>query len=115
MRRTERVVLTFCAFGEARKTAALTNRTNPIPPPGQDLMGIRLMTYVPEDAVARGIKKVVQCDCELDDPETGAEMAACGSYGVDRLSPELVRHLRELIFAQPTQVRGALYGVQKRS
>ena len=115
MRRTERVVFAFCAFGEARKTAALANRTNPIPPAGQYLMRIGLMTYVPEDAVARGIKKVVQCDCELDDPETGAKMAAGGSHGVDRLGPELVGHLGELVFAQPAQIGGALYGVQKWS
>jgi hypothetical protein len=34
-------------------------------------MGIGLMTYVPEDAVARGIKKVVQCDCELRSGQSG--------------------------------------------
>lgn len=115
MRRTERVVFAFCAFCEARKAAALANGPNPVPPAGQDLMRIGLMTYVPEDAVARSIKKVVQCDRELDDPKAGSEMAACGSHGVDRLSPEFLGHLGKLVFLQPAQVGGALYGVQKWS
>lgn len=115
MRRTERVVFTFCAFCEARKAAALANGTNPVPPASQDLMGISLVTYVPQDAVARSIEKVVQCDRELDDPEASSEMAAGGSHGVDCLSPEFLGHLGKLVFVQPAQVGGALYGVQKWS
>jgi hypothetical protein len=78
-------------------------------------MRIGLVTHVPEDAVARGIKKVVECHRELDNPEAGAEMATGGSYGVDCLGPEFVRYLSKLIFVQPAQVGGTLDGVQKWS
>src|SRR4051812_33383840 len=110
MCRTERVVFTFRAFCEARKAAALANGTNPVPPAGQYLMRISLMTYVPEDAVARGIKKVVECHREFDNAEAGSEMAARGSHSVDCLGPQFVGHLAKLIFVQPAQVGRALYG-----
>src|SRR4051812_46812963 len=98
MRRTERVVFTFRPFCEARKTTALADGPNTIPPASQDLMRIGLMTDVPKDAIARGIKKVMQCDREFDNPEPGSEMAACGSHGIDGLGPEFLGYLGKLIF-----------------
>ena len=108
----ERVVFAFRALGEAGEAAALAQRADAVAPAGQDLVRIGLMADVPDDAVARRVEHVVQRDRQLDDAETGAEMAAGHRDGADRLGAQFVGDLGEVAFAQLAQIGGRVDLIQ---
>ena len=67
MRRAKRIVDTLRSLGKAGQTAALPQRQHPVAPAGEDLVGIGLVAYVPDQLVARGREHVVQGHGQLDD------------------------------------------------
>ena len=69
MGRTKRVVLTFRAFGKARKPALLTQGANAVASPGQDLVRIALMPDIPDQLVKGGVEDRVDCHAQLDHPQ----------------------------------------------
>lgn len=60
---------------KAAQTAVLPQRVKAVAPTGQDLVDIALMTYIVDDAVARGVELPLECYRQLDDAEIGGEMA----------------------------------------
>ena len=104
MRGAERVVFALGALGEAGEAAAGAKRADAVAPPGEDLVRIGLVADVPDQTVARRVEHVVQRHRELDDAEPGAEVAAGHRYRVDRLLPQLVRHLPQLGLFEAAQV-----------
>ena len=101
---TERVVFAFRAPGEAREAAGLAKRPDPVASAGQDLVRIGLVPDVPDQTIAGGVEYRVQCDGEFDHAQRGAEMAARGADGIDRLGPQLVCDRAELVAREILQV-----------
>jgi hypothetical protein len=62
--------------------------------PGQDLVRIGLMADIPDQPVARRVEDVMEPNGELDDTESGTEMAAGRSAGSCTESSSGVRSLR---------------------
>ena len=72
------------------------------------------MADVPDQPVARRIEDPMQGDGELDDPEPGAQVAARHGHGVDRLLPQLVDQLAQVLLGEGPQVRRRLDPVEQR-
>ena len=114
MRRAERVVFALGAPGEAGKAAALAQRADAVAAAGQDLVRIGLVADVPDQPVVRRVEDVVQRDGQLDDAEAGAEMAAGDRDRVDRLLPQLVGELLQLVVLKRAQIRRRLDTIEQR-
>ena len=113
MRRPEGVIGAFRALGESRQTILLAQGPDTVPALGQDLVGIALVTHVPDDLVARRIEHGVQRHSQFDHAKPGPQVPACHRDGRDRLGPQFVRHLPQLRIRQPFQVGGPVDGVEK--
>jgi hypothetical protein len=76
MARAEGIVFALVALAETGKTSGLADRAHATTTTGQDLVGIGLMTYVPDQPVVRRIEDMMQRNSELDYAKACAEMAA---------------------------------------
>ena len=109
----KRVVFALGAFAEARQAVRLTQGADAVTAPGEDLMGVSLVANVPDDLVARGVEHGMQGDGKLDNAETGAEMAARDGDRANRLLPQLVRELPQLLVPERAQLLGRPDAVQQ--
>ena len=114
MRRAERVVLALRTAGEARQAATRAQRANPVTPPGQDFVRIRLMPDIPDHPVVRRVEHRVERDGQLHHPERGAEMAAGDRYRVDRLRAQFVSQLPQLLHREVAQIGRIANAIQQR-
>jgi ribosomal protein S14 len=105
MGRTEGVVFAFSAARKTRNTIALTQRVHLIAPASEYLVGIRLMTNIPDQPVFRGIEDVMQRDRQLDRTEIGRQMAAGFGHRIDDECAQFIGDLAQLIAWQTAQVR----------
>ncbi len=96
MRGAERVVFAFLSTGETRKTAGCAKSANAVAAAGKNLVGIRLMTDIPNKPITRCIENVVKGDSKLHHPQAGAEMPSGHSDRRDRFAAKLVGQLPEL-------------------
>ena len=62
----------------------------------EDLVGVALVSHVPDDAIHGSVKHVVQRHRELDHAQRGAEVSSDFAHRVDGLPAELVRELLQL-------------------
>ena len=106
MRRAERIVFAFGAFGEAGQAATPAQGSDPVAPAGEYLMGIGLVADVPNYPVIRRIENIMQGNRELDHAQSRAEMTARYGDRVDRLSAQFVGDLSEISFVQAPQIGG---------
>ena len=111
---TEGVVFALRAPGEAGEATPLAQGADPVAPAGQDLVGVALVADIPDQAVIRGVEGGVDGECEFDDAERGAEMAAGGGDGVDGFGAEFVSEVFELVGGEVAQIRRDPHPVQKR-
>src|SRR5205823_1842008 len=70
----EGVVFALVAGEKAREATFLTDRREAVPPAGEELVGVGLVSDVPDDAVARRREDPVQRDCQLDGAQRRAEV-----------------------------------------
>jgi hypothetical protein len=96
MRGTERIIFAFRPFGETGKSAAGTQRANPIAPAGQDFVRIGLVSNVPNQSVCRGIEYVMQRNGKLDNSQARTKMSTSHSDGGNRFSAQLVGYLLQV-------------------
>src|SRR5690606_4799497 len=89
-------------------------RADAIAAPRKDLVGIGLMTDIPDQPIPWRVEDPVQGHRELDDPETRAEVTARHRYGIDRLLAQLGRKLRKILFRQPAQVLRIANRIEQR-
>ena len=112
MRRAEGVVFAFRALGEARQAAARAKRADAVTASGENLVGVRLMTDVPDQPVTWRVEDMMQCNGQLDHAETGAQMAARHRNRVDGLLPHLIGNLPEVRRIMLTQITRVVDGIK---
>src|SRR5262249_43037457 len=112
MRRSETVIFAFGAFGGAREAAPLPQCPDLVPPGGQYLVRVGLVPDMPDQAVARRVEQIVERDSELDDAEPCPKMSASHGNRADRLGPQLVGDLSELLLVQAAQIGWAMDGIE---
>ena len=111
---TERVVGAFAARREWRQAAALLDRMQPLTPAGQYLVRVGLVADVPDQAVVRGVVDIMQRNSQLHRAQSGREMSAAGTDGLNQEFPQLRRERGQVSLGYSAQVRRGFYGTQQR-
>ena len=86
------------------RPAALAKRPDAVAPAGDDLVRIGLVADVPHQPVVGRVEHIMERDRQLDHAEPRAEMPAGHRHGRDRLLPQLVGELRELLLVERAYV-----------
>ena len=102
------VVLALGLARVAGEAAALAEQVEAVLPAGDDLVHVRLVPGVEQDAVVRRVEHPVQGERELDHAEVRAEVAAGAGHLVDQEVADLRGQDRELRCGQLAQVLGPL-------
>src|SRR5215472_6988390 len=108
MRGAEGVVITLGAARKSRDATPLPQGGHALAPPGQNLVRVALVADVPDDAVARRVEDVMQRDGELHRAKVGRQMPAGARDGFEDELAQLLRELRQILFAQAPQLRGVV-------
>ena len=90
MGRAKWIERAFSAKGESVKAAGLTDGADTLAAPGQNFMGVRLMTDVPDNAVFRCVKNIVQRNGQFDYAETGSKMPAGDGSGMNGFGAQFI-------------------------
>ena len=72
---TKSIVVTFFPAGETRQPAQLTQAAHAFAPTRQNFVRIGLMAHVPDQAIFRGVKHIVQRHGELYRAQVGTQVA----------------------------------------
>ena len=107
------IVLTF---GTQRKGSWAFGRTDLrqlLASPCQDLMRIRLMTHIPDNAIVWSIEDMVQSHSEFDNAQTSAKMTARLANAVDKIFSQFTTERLQLSRAQLAQVRWGFNLIQQ--
>lgn len=72
---SKRVVFTFAALGETGKSPFLAQSPDPVAASCQNFVRITLMTHIPDYAVVRRLKYVMQRNRQFDDAQSCAQMS----------------------------------------
>src|ERR1041385_4469435 len=110
----ERVVFALVAPRERRKAALLLDRADAVAAAGEDFVRVALVPDVPDQAIGWRIEQVVQGDRQLDDAQSGAEMAAGAGNGFDQVLAQLTRNVRQFALYERAQVRRAFDAGEER-
>ncbi len=108
MAAVEHVVLRLLTPWKATDPAQLAQRPELGVAPGKQLVDVGLMTRVPDDLVTRRFQNAVQSQCQLDDSERGAEVAAGPGDGRDYVFADLTCQCVQLAVGEAAQVARAL-------
>jgi hypothetical protein len=100
----ERIVFALRPLGEAGKPPALAKRADAVAAAGEDLVRIGLVADVPDEPVARRIEHIMERHGQFDHAQAGAKMAARHGHRGNRLLPQFVGNLTQLILRQPPQI-----------
>ena len=98
---------------ESGKPAALAHSGQPLAAAGENLVRVRLVANVPDQTVAWSIERVVQRDGEFDHAQARPEMTAGHRNRRNRLLPQLVGQLTQLVGPQATDVGRHIDSVEK--
>lgn len=84
MAAVEHIMLALIGAAEAREPAFLTQGVKALVSACEQLMGISLMSDIPDELVARGIELLMHGESQLHDAEIGREMTAVLRDRVDK-------------------------------
>jgi hypothetical protein len=103
--RAEGIVFTFSATEETAQSPVLAQAVHGLSSPGQDLVGIGLVTDVPYQPVVRGIEDRVQGDGQFYRAQAGSQVTASGRNGFKQALAYLIGQLDQLRLIELTQIR----------
>ena len=92
----EDVVLRFFAFAESGNAVVLADRVKSLAAAGDEFVRIALVAGVEHELIARRVEDVVQRECQLNDAEVAAEVAADLRDHFDDPLADLLRQLGQL-------------------
>jgi hypothetical protein len=93
----EDIIRTLLPLGKTADPLILPQGVKTIPPPGQELVSIALMAYVPYQFVLREIEDIVKGNRQLYHPQIGREMPSISRNRGDDLLPYFVAEPLELL------------------
>ena len=111
---TKSVVFALSALEKRRQAAGLTDGSHPLPAAGKNLVGVSLVTDIPDQPVVGGVEDIVQGNGEFDCAQARSQMAAGARDYLDQEMAYLVGQFLQLVFGQQTQVRRRVYGFEDR-
>lgn len=105
------------AFGALRKTGdaiELAQRRHAVAAPRQNLVGIGLVTHVPDQSVFWGVKHRVQRYGEFDRAEIGGKVPTRLRDRIEQKLPEFLADLSQLFTRQFAKIRWGIDLGKKR-
>ena len=102
------------ALEKAGEAVFLTQRLEALVATGEQLVRIALVADVPDELIARRVERGVQRDRQLDDAETGADVAAGARADVDQARANLVGERLQLVATQRADVGRRMDAVENR-
>ena len=115
MSRVEHIAVALLSLGKAAEAVELPEMVKAFPASRQYLMGIGLMSHVPDDLILRQIQRKVQRHGQLHRSEIGAQMT---SRNADLADQEISYFLRKLAIVLPPyllDIVRLLNGLQQHS
>ena len=95
MARAEKIVFAFTSPRKTRNTARKSERTERRVAPGQQLVRVALVAYIPHDRVFGTRKHAVQRDRKFDDAEIACEVPAVLTDDFDNRFSDFTRKKRK--------------------
>ena len=89
-------------------------RAHAAAPAGDDLMGIGLVTDIPDQPVFRGVEHIVQRHGQFDHAQAGAEMPAGDRHDVDQVGAQFAGELAQRAPGQLAQIGRKLDLIEER-
>ncbi len=111
--RAEDVVFALVAAQKAAEAAELPDGRELLAPAAEELVRVRLVAGVPDDAVARRVEGVVQRQRQLHRAEGRGQMAADFGDDGDNLVADLLGELGQLLHRELPQVCGVMDRVEQ--
>ena len=103
---TEGVVFTFRPFREPGQAILAADAAHLFPAPGQDLVGVGLVAYIPDQPIFGGIEDIVQGDGQFQNAQAGTKVAAGLADRPEQESPEFSGQLWKIFLGQGAQLGG---------
>lgn len=113
MRRAKGVIFALAALGKTGKPTAGSNRANPVPPAGEDLMRIALMANIPDQPVFGCVEHIMDRRRQLNHAQPRAQMPAGYRNRANHLAAQFIGKLAQIANVQFAKVGGNLYLVQQ--
>ena len=107
MARVERVAGVFILFRESRNTPEGSESGEIVFPAAQDLVGVGLMSHVPDDLVLRRRKRKIHGHGELHHAKIAGQVTAGLTGGLHQETPDLLRQGTPLPRRDLLQISGA--------
>ena len=85
MAHTKRIELAFTPFWKRRKPTGFLDGSDPVAPAGQDLVGVNLVSDIPDQPVMGCFKAIIQGDRQLNTTQACTEVSAAGRYCLDQV------------------------------
>ena len=101
----KRVVYALVGLGKARQSAELPQRTEQLPPPGQRLVYIALVSHVQHQPVAGRVVHPVDGHRQLHHTQIGCQMPAGAGHLLHQKPPQLLTQPRRVLLRQALYVR----------
>ena len=105
----EGVVFRLPSLGKAADAAVLAQIVKAALASAQDLVGIGLVSHVPDQLVFGKVEDPVHGDGQLDYPQVGGQMASVFAGLLDQKSADLSRQKLQLAVGQLSDVRRSVY------
>ena len=85
------IIIAFLALGESAHAVKLSQAVKPILAPGQKLVGIGLMSHVPDNLILRQVQCQVQRHGKLHSSQIGPKVSTCDTDLFNEELPDLLR------------------------
>ena len=92
------IALAFFSLGKSAHSAVLSKGIKSFPAPGKKLMGIGLMSHIPDDLISRQVKRQMQRNGQLHHPQVGRQMAAVLTDLLNQELPDFPTEQLQLFF-----------------
>ena len=100
----KRVVLALVGRGERPQAAQMAIGGEGVTPAGQDFVACRLMSHVPDDAIARRLENIVERNRQFHHAERTGEVTWIAGHVADDFLPQLIAQLRQRLDGQRPEV-----------
>ena len=106
------VIFTFPALGESAHAAVLTQLIKTALAAAEQLVGIGLVSDIPDHLVLGEIEYPVHGYGQFDHAQIGGQMAAGPAGRLDQEPPDLLRQDLRLLIGQPADIFRSFYSIQ---
>ena len=94
----------FIATRERCYTTRLAQAAHLVTAAGENLMGIGLVTHIPDQLVGGCVKHIMQGNGEFDNAQASTKMAAGLTHCIQQEVPQFLGKLRQLVFFKQPHV-----------